>query len=444
MESQSLNQLCERYSDRLNGGRLSLGLPGVRNDIVDDWIGRSLVWVPESIQVDRPLYTVASSRIGRHPHRRQSWFRLLERSIEASVTDDASMLIANETASAPWVRHACQLFRARATEIRVAGHSIAIDQWLDRLTRSPPEDCVWISPPANGEASNFPRRDMAAIAIASRVFVPLVSKGGNIDRLVKKRLSDQRFDPATVWVAVEHQDRAAQELIAHGAVGWLSRSQPAEADCNAVLSVDDKIGALDELLAARRESGTDESWPYLTHCTRERLGRWPGQSEASYRDEIVLGRNVETGAIGTLKRILRQGRLVGDYRVTRGDDPVVCFTQRPLSGLLSDRVFRSHLGRWDWEPYGISIRQSVLSQLGCRAVVYGDDDLFSKMSDDQKPFFQNQGSQQDWTLEREWRTMGSVDLTKVADDDAFVFVATVEDAVQIAPLCRWPIVVASV
>jgi len=107
-------------------------------------------------------------------------------------------------------------------------------------------------------------------------------------------------------------------------------------------------------------------------------------------------------------------------------------------------VFRKHLARWDFVPYGLAIRKSVLQAAGCKEVIYGDDADWEKLSSDNRPWFQLRTSKNgkiDWTLELEWRLMGDLDLKKIGAQDAFAFVKTQSDAERLSEICRWPIVV---
>ncbi|MEZ6090731.1 MAG: hypothetical protein R3C05_22465 [Pirellulaceae bacterium] len=290
--------------------------------------------------------------------------------------------------------------------------------------------------------SSIPRRDVASVALPQRIFAPLVAARGNIDRLLRRRLTDDRFDPASVWIAVNEGNRTVTEHIDRGAVGWIAiepddASTPTEPE-----ESDTEVLSLHELLQQRNESNAVDQWPYLIHCTRERIGAWPDQSEQAYCEEILLlARRIDDDAIDVLRRIVQSERLIASANITRGSHRVICFSERPVEALTSKRVFRSHLGRWDYEPFGIAIRKTLAKTLGLRPVIYGDDADFQALPQDQQPFFQNKGTRNDWTQEREWRGLGDLDLSLIAADDAFIFVDSVAAAQRLAPQSRWPIVV---
>ena len=45
----------------------------------------------------------------------------------------------------------------------------------------------------------------------------------------------------------------------------------------------------------------------------------------------------------------------------------------------------------------------------------------------------------DWTVEREWRHPGDLDLTELTSDDALLFVPDFEAAKSVAKLSSWPV-----
>jgi hypothetical protein len=187
----------------------------------------------------------------------------------------------------------------------------------------------------------------------------------------------------------------------------------------------------------------------LTHCTREQTDGWPDQCQTDYVDELLLHREAsDHSAFAALRRIIDMQRLVATSRMIRGDTDVVCFTAVPLGDLPQLRSFRSHLARWDFEPYGICIRQEWLARRQCSPVRYGDDPLWESLAADDRPLFQvrtsrsrRNGRTVDWSIEREWRHIGDVDLAELPSEAGLIFVPTREEAEQLAAISRWPVAV---
>jgi hypothetical protein len=204
-----------------------------------------------------------------------------------------------------------------------------------------------------------------------------------------------------------------------------------------------EILSLAELLA--NYAATD--WDFLTHCTRAPAGPWPEQSEKDYIDELLTQLCPEKRSpLTALSRILTGNRIMGTSAAIRGGTRTVCFTAVPLEELHRLRVFQPQRQRWDFEPYGICIRQSWLEACGARPVIYGDDDDWESLCADDRPFFQltetRRGNRRrSWTKEKEWRHVGDIELAAISADNAVVFVPTQCEAESLARMSRWPIVV---
>jgi hypothetical protein len=194
---------------------------------------------------------------------------------------------------------------------------------------------------------------------------------------------------------------------------------------------------------------SNDSGAWLVHCTRGRQAAWPGQSEEQFFDWLLLSapQTADLSPLATLQRIVGQQHLVGSGRTTRSGRPVVCFSDRPLLDVVGQRVFRSHLGRWDAEPFGIAIRKAAAQRMGAQPVIYFDPkrrsaqppDLSIATNDDQSWRLQPIGTTYDWTTEREWRLPGAMDLRQLGGDDAVVFVASDNQRSQIID-SKWPII----
>ena len=186
---------------------------------------------------------------------------------------------------------------------------------------------------------------------------------------------------------------------------------------------------------------------FLIHWTRQFTGPWPDQTKTQFFDELILGVKPDhLSRISSLCRIVAMRTLIANGTLNRSNTPVVCFSDSSIARLSQQRVFRSHLNRWDFELCGIAIRKSVLEGLGAKPVIYGDEDTWSNLSHHQRPYFQiassNSGKTSvDWTNEKEHRICGNVMLDSLHVSDAFLFVETYDEAQTIAPLSRWPVVV---
>ena len=81
-------------------------------------------------------------------------------------------------------------------------------------------------------------------------------------------------------------------------------------------------------------------------------------------------------------------------------------------------------------------------------MTYGDEALWrSTLPADQRPYFQRDRAGQrgtiDWSVEREWRHIGNVELDRLPPEAGFVFVPSRRDVECLTGLCCWPLVVLS-
>ena len=195
-----------------------------------------------------------------------------------------------------------------------------------------------------------------------------------------------------------------------------------------------------------RQLAADDAWPYLVHCTRGTVGPFPEESLESFRERVWLrGDAVALQPLETLARICRERRLRSTCGITRTATPCVSFSAVPLVPLLRRRTFQAHLGRWDWEPYGLLICLQPLIDAGAAPVIYGSQAEFLKLPTEKQPLFQpdhrksGKSHKAAWTEEREWRVLHDVDLRSLPLDSVRVFTRTRREAEQLAQHAAWPV-----
>jgi len=302
----------------------------------------------------------------------------------------------------------------------------------------------------------LPLADRILMAMSERLLLFHLRRQGKLLPLIKLRLTDSAWRPQSVYVALGPELVArpiSDELLAAGAVGWIVLDGSNDKSIENLPA--DAVGSLDATHFQRSESlriislSAVGNWPYLIHCTRAAYRAWPDQSLNDFLDDLIFSSDsADHSALAALRRILIQQQILATSNAIRGGTAMVSFTAVRLAEVPGRRTFRVHRGRWDFEPYGICLRQDALEQLETRPVIYGDDSDWDGLDASDRPFFQRRlsknektGATTDWSQELEWRSLGNVDLRVFDDRSAFVFVPTVEEARMLLPHSRWPVVV---
>jgi len=456
---------CQRIAQRLKawqrrGARLTLRITGVAGPHLDGWLGRRMVWWPAGSVSGRRV-GVISSRLGRELDARKSWFTALRTACMNLDSGRDVLVTARSISTHKFVQRAGALFAVPVLQLEIWDQvDQAASKWGRTLLASDPDSDdrqlrLSLSPIC-GEGTVDPRltetpaADRAVAALSDHLIVLSARAGGNVDRVVTSRLASPDYPAASVFLALGNDlvpGGLAEPWMDAGAIGWYvwdtedSSESPTAAPWQ---TADDHL----RRSAPIRRLPPEFQGDLLTHWTRRRSGPWPDQREVDYLDDLILDRaGADHSAFAALWRIVRTRRLVATSETVRGDQPVVCFTQVPLVELPRWRSFRPHRSRWDFEPYGISIDRRWLVQRGAQPVRYGDEQFWHSLPEKERPYFQKRftesrgGSRIDWSIEREWRHPGDVQLDQLPPDAAIVFVPTLGHARQIATISPWPVIV---
>lgn len=365
----------------------------------------------------------------------------------------------------------------RARSVLIASSSTPLGPYLIQAARRLGVLLKTVVPPSISGCSTSPWIDRALIAIPDRVYVLDSHPKSKTFELLVRRLMDDRLPKGSVFLDSERSLNANQSqavsrdatrsqawraLIASGAVSRIrywpiterTTSDSAVANENVAAffestpSISQPLVPIINQLPRANDKSSSQSL-FLTHCTRARNGPWPDQSKNGYLESLIGIQDAQVSPMDTLIRILSQQRILATDHLKRGKHQSVSFSSVPLLHLLSRRRFRPHLGRWDWEPYGICILASTLEKLGGRPVNYGPSEIWTQLPEEERPFFQaiadsrstsvSNGQQHSWEEEREWRVTSDVRLASIPFTDAFVFVPTKDEAIYLQRFSRFPI-----
>jgi hypothetical protein len=145
------------------------------------------------------------------------------------------------------------------------------------------------------------------------------------------------------------------------------------------------------------------------------------------------GPEYPNNAFNTLKNIIAISKIAASSkRIRKAIRCIGLSDLEPRAMLKWMRWLPRRVG-WNFEPYGIGIKKQSAEKLGIRRVIYGDDDLYKELSEDERPYFQSRGTKNvDWSEENEWRKIGDLDLRQIPPDDIAVFVWRAAEAAELS------------
>lgn len=431
-------------------------------------IGRGAVEIQSEIQrFDNLRFLgITSSRQTKFGFAEQDWQAALQVSLQLAHQQGWVVLIASDTPYYLAIQHAC-------SRMKVAWMSLVVSHGNNKAKaafESKVLHClgsIQFVPEASEAFPPVPLvQDRAIAFLSDHLFALHVRKGGAVETLLQQRLETPEIPPGSTYITILAANgskpvasQVQRRLIDIGAVGWFIASPSAEPNQKEAAATNPGIqpsDAIEDISRYRnRTTGTSQllirlttlrkssSRKYLIHYTRARRGPWPDQSLSQFHDEILHQPWTDKPSVlTTLIRILDQQRLIGTTDLRRSQQETVCFSERPIDELPSMRRFQSHLGRWDWEPYGLMIDLEWMVEQGARPVQYISPEEAKLRDADSLVHCQvvsSHGGKHDWTQEQEWRVAGDLRLHRVPFEKCFVFVPNDSEAKKIQRISRWPI-----
>ena len=418
---------------------------------ISAWRGWS-AHVPRGLPTGR-LVHLSSSRIGRQWSRHPEWLTALRvLATRLARIPDIVLATAPGMTCDPVIRWLCR-------RLSIPTIAFMVDHLCRRSCRDHPKNidmndwphwypCQLMPSDIERSRRRSEPLDFGVIEVADIVYVLAARCGGTVARATADRLARGK----QTWLLLNDRltPRSVQDpFMASGAIGWYPMSTDAPA-ANSAYSIEangNGASARGRHSAPIESLSEETSSRFLIHWTRPGCAPWPDQSSLAWIEELMFrSQNLANERCDALARILATQRLLGTNRLTRSTRPVICFADVRLDELETRRIFRPHLGRWDFTPFGLAIDRDWLQERGARPVMYGSHADWSRLAEADRPFFQLAPDPEeprgiDWRTESEWRLVGDLDLKQIPVGAARVFVPSRDIAQQFAPLSRWPIVV---
>lgn len=439
-----------------------------------------------SFDGDRVL--LASSRIGSHWQELSDVAAAVRSYLAVSANPGSRLVTGTGLACQSLTINACQLFSRpcidlilpKAKSIKVWSKTVSAG--IDSQDEHPWKQAIYLSPllesgpgptppPSTHASTALPLVDRIVFEIATEVRALFLRPKSNSLQLMqiaatfpvhRKRAFVYLPSHAVLSQDTNHPKSTkdvTHQLMQLGAIGWYVSSpvttvdplpntesaikKPMDQPFDPTMessSPPDSDGALPGTV-----SGTvsllraTEAENLLAHHTRATHGKWPEETDQEYWLRWLTSDLKMPGAMMTLFRIVSQQRLRACGDLIPGSQPMVCFSQRSPFESFSKRQFRSHLGRWDYEPFGIAIDRQAMIQSGAQPVEYVQH--ARRLHPFQQKRFTHSKNRDaiDWSNEREYRLAGDLHLNAFDRDSLLVFVQTLDQAKQIAPFSRWPV-----
>ncbi|MCA9170665.1 MAG: hypothetical protein KDB23_23465 [Planctomycetales bacterium] len=403
-----------------------------------------------------PRIAILSSRMPADHTGRTCWLRAFKAVVDANAGRAVGWLTAPHTACDRWLLGAMEtrdqpLWRCDAGDVRNAEPFRGAAGTTNTVAAP-----IFFPPKYGGPAAKSERgraRDADLVDLADELYVLHVRRRGRVSALLQQLAADGSWpeglrgwycdDPGLVPIKLREQ--LPLQLQA-----WWPEERSCGAnvpavprDCSQAYAGGDEQRAASDVksFTACRDFFCE---PTLSHWTRAPGECWPDETPAqAVRRQLAAPEQPPPSPLDALLRIVTQRRIVASAHLNRSRTPVVCFTAH-LPGEFSNlRCFRPHLRRWDFEPYGISIRRAWLERFGTKPVIYGTNELWTQLDAARRPYFQTtEGGMRggvDWQGEFEWRCCGDVSLSELPSEAARLFVPHLAQAQVLARCSPWPV-----
>jgi hypothetical protein len=368
-----------------------------------------------------PRITIINSRQHRNPHADDPWLAATVNAVDKAIAQSYTVVSSIDMITWEWILwnisrlKGYQLIiipRGKVSHLPDRAHHIIHEFNLN------PKHTVFLMPffPAKKpyRKSTYPERDCWAVALSHIIQPIAVRRGGMMSKLLSEHQLPHKIDRS-----------------------YQIPSQKTKAHQNELR----QLLANDQLLTLNARLNAAVPWDYLTHWTRTCHGPWQGERKANFYQDIFHAKSgYPRDGFQTLKRILKEGRIRGSDRLMPGSHSMISLTATAPFELLKIIRWRPAFIRWNFEPFGISIKKATLESHGALPVTYGTNDQHNRLPEAKKPFFQRiEPEGKNWRVEKEWRHPGDLDLTRLGRDDAIVWVTSPNQIPEIQTISPFPV-----
>ena len=178
------------------------------------------------------------------------------------------------------------------------------------------------------------------------------------------------------------------------------------------------------------------NWDYIVHWTRTHHGPWPEESKYDFYRRLVNSESeYPNNAHNSLINMIQTKKIYASSKRIRKSIRCVGFSDLDPKSMLNWMRWLPKRVGWNFEPYGIAVKKEATGKAGIRRVIYGDDKLYDKLPENDKPYFQSRGEKNvDWSQENEWRKIGDLTISDISGKDMVLMVWKKTEALELSKI----------
>ena len=265
---------------------------------------------------------------------------------------------------------------------------------------------VFVRPDAKARSpkENWLKRDEAALSLAQRIFPLSIRPNGRLHKLLAAINDTKKIDGK---FKIEYQK---------------SIVKPRRYDI-------------------KQARDNFQNWEFITHWTRTPHGPWPGETSFSFYRRLVESKDeYPNNAFNTLLNIAREKKIRASSNKIRDKYPVIGFSEAAPFNILKLLRWCPRQVNWNFEPYGLALKRNAVEKLGIRPAIYATPEIYKRLPDKDKPFFQNRGDADvDWSVEKEWRHSGDLNFEDIAPNEIAFIVWDQDEKLQLESISRFKV-----
>lgn len=204
---------------------------------------------------------------------------------------------------------------------------------------------------------------------------------------------------------------------------------------------EDRVGSLAEVFSDYPINPELENtrYEYLVHWTRATNSPWPDERQIDFYKDVLASSAWPRSGLETLRRIVRQRRVISSFRHMPAGVATVSFSSLPPVEVIPLMKWRARYRQMSFEPYGIAISRGAAEGGGVRPVEYVEppDD---PAGGEERWRRQTRGRITDWRQEKEYRIRGDFAFGGIPPDQIVLYCKSPQEADLLRSECPYRVI----